>query len=59
VIDVQKVDFVSVPIRNPQAARGFYGEILGLPPSPHNPYEFETPDGNVLILHRRYVPIGG
>jgi catechol 2,3-dioxygenase-like lactoylglutathione lyase family enzyme len=121
VIDVQRVDFISVPTRDAQAARSFYEEILGLPPSPHNPHEFETPnvtlalwepeaqgvpfaantagialrvpdveaarkrlesqgvrflgdtidtgvchmgffydpDGNVLILHRRYVPIGG
>lgn len=121
MIDVQKVDFVSVPTRDAQAARRFYGEVLGLPPSPHDPDEFETPnltlalwepeaegepfaantagialrvpdvpaarqrleangvrflgetvdtgvchmgffydpDGNVLILHRRYVPIGG
>ena len=121
MIDVQKVDFVSVPTRDAQAARSFYEEILGLPPSAHNPHEFETPnltlalwepeaqgvpfaantagialrvpdvgaarkrlesqgvrflgdtvdtgvchmgffydpDGNVLILHRRYVPIGG
>jgi catechol 2,3-dioxygenase-like lactoylglutathione lyase family enzyme len=120
VIDVQRVDFVSVPTRDAPAARRFYEEILGLRPSPHNPDELETanltlalwepeaqgvpfaantagialrvpdvgaarkrlesqgvrflgdtvdtgvchmgffydPDGNVLILHRRYVPIG-
>jgi catechol 2,3-dioxygenase-like lactoylglutathione lyase family enzyme len=44
VIDVQKVDFVSVPIRDAPAARRFYGDVLGLRPSPYNADEFETPN---------------
>jgi catechol 2,3-dioxygenase-like lactoylglutathione lyase family enzyme len=118
--DVQRIDFVSVPTRDVVAARHFYADVLGLPPSAGNPDEFETanvtlalwqpeaegvefaantagfalrvpdvpaaraeletrgveflgetvdtgvclmaffrdPDGNVLILHRRYAPIG-
>jgi catechol 2,3-dioxygenase-like lactoylglutathione lyase family enzyme len=44
VIDVQKVDFVSVPTRDAPAARRFYGEVLGLRPNPHNADEFETPN---------------
>jgi catechol 2,3-dioxygenase-like lactoylglutathione lyase family enzyme len=121
VIDIQKVDFVSVPTRDAEAARKFYGEILGLRQNPRDSHEFETanvtlalwepeaqgvpfapntagialrvsdvgaarrrlessgvrflgdtvdtgvchmgffydPDGNVLILHRRYAPIDG
>jgi catechol 2,3-dioxygenase-like lactoylglutathione lyase family enzyme len=119
VIEVERVDFVSVPTRDVIRARRFYGEVLGLRPSTNNPDEFETtnltlalwqpeadgvpfapntagialrvgdveaaidrlraagvefigetldtgvclmgffydPDGNVLILHRRYAPL--
>jgi catechol 2,3-dioxygenase-like lactoylglutathione lyase family enzyme len=118
VIGVERVDFVSIPTRDPERARRFYGEVLGLRPCAHDPDEFETanvtlglwepeaegvpfapnpagialrvadvaagrerleaagveflgetvdtgvchmaffrdPDGNVLILHRRYAP---
>jgi catechol 2,3-dioxygenase-like lactoylglutathione lyase family enzyme len=116
VIEIERVDFVSVPTRDVARARRFYGELLGLPT--RDPDEFETanvtlglwqpeaegvefspstagialrvpdveaarerlvaagveflgdtidtgachmaffydPDGNVLILHRRYAP---
>jgi catechol 2,3-dioxygenase-like lactoylglutathione lyase family enzyme len=43
VIDVERVDFVSVPTRDVERARGFYGELLGLP-SRGDPDEFETPN---------------
>ena len=118
MLDVEGVDFVSIPTRDLERARCFYGETLGLRPSRHTPDEFETanvtlglwlpeadgepfepntagiglrvpdvaaarreleqagveflgdtvdtgvchmaflydPDGNVLILHRRYAP---
>ena len=118
MIDVERVDFVSVPTRDPARARRFYGETLGLRPGAGAADEFETanvtlglwepeadgeqfepntagialrvadvaearrrleregveflgetvdtgvchmafckdPDGNVLILHRRYAP---
>jgi catechol 2,3-dioxygenase-like lactoylglutathione lyase family enzyme len=120
VLNVEGVDFVSIPTRDLERARSFYGGTLGLPPSAHTPDEFETanvtlglwspeaegepfepatsgialrvadvaaareeleqagveflggtvdtgvchmaflrdPDGNVLILHRRYAPLG-
>jgi catechol 2,3-dioxygenase-like lactoylglutathione lyase family enzyme len=120
MLEVEKVDFVTVPTRDVARARRFYSETLGLPPSPHTADEFETanvtlalwepesqgvrfepntagvalrvadvataretleragveflgetvdtgvchmafcrdPDGNVLILHRRYAPLG-
>ena len=120
VVDVERVDFVSVPTRDVERARRFYGEVLGLRGNADNPDEFETanvtltlwapesqgvtfepntagialrvpdveaarrelvakgveflgetvntgvchmgffsdPDGNVLILHRRYAPRG-
>jgi predicted enzyme related to lactoylglutathione lyase len=121
VIGVERVDFVSVPTRDLDRARRFYGEVLGLARSRTNPDEFEAanvtltlwqpeaqgvpfsptsagialrvadvsaarerlvaqgvqflgdtvdtgvclmgffydPDGNVLILHRRYVTPDG
>ena len=121
MIDVERVDFVSVPTRDPARARRFYGETLGLRPGAGAADEFETanvtlglwepevdgeqfepntagialrvadvaearrrleregveflgetvdtgvchmafckdPDGNVLILHRRYAPPTG
>jgi predicted enzyme related to lactoylglutathione lyase len=121
MIEIERVDFVSVPTRDVERARGFYGRTLGLPSNPHTPAEFEAanvtlglwapeedgeefqantagialrvpdvaearrrleeagvqflgdtvdtgvchmafcydPDGNVLILHRRYAPHAG
>jgi catechol 2,3-dioxygenase-like lactoylglutathione lyase family enzyme len=116
-MQVERVDFVSLPTRNMERAKQFYGEVLGLPSHDYSPYDFETsnvtlelwepeeqgvpfepntngvalrvpdveaaveelrqagaeimgirdsgvchmgfvkdPDGNVLILHRRYAP---
>lgn len=119
-IEVERIDFVSVPTRDAERARRFYRDTLGLPESVHGSDEFETanvtlalwspeaegevfapntagiavrvpdvaearrqlelagvaflgetvdtgvchmafcydPDGNVLILHRRYAPPG-
>jgi catechol 2,3-dioxygenase-like lactoylglutathione lyase family enzyme len=44
MLDVERVDFVSVPTRDPARARRFYAGVLGLPPSTRNPDEFETPN---------------
>jgi catechol 2,3-dioxygenase-like lactoylglutathione lyase family enzyme len=33
MIDVEKVDFVSIPTRDVMASRRFYGGVLGLPAS--------------------------
>jgi catechol 2,3-dioxygenase-like lactoylglutathione lyase family enzyme len=44
MIEVEQVDFVSVPVRDVERARRFYGEVLGLPPSRATPDEFETPN---------------
>ena len=41
-LDVECVDFVSVPTRDLERARRFYGDVLGLPPSRRTPDEFET-----------------
>jgi catechol 2,3-dioxygenase-like lactoylglutathione lyase family enzyme len=118
LIEVERVDFVSIPTRDIERAKRFYGETLGLPSNSWSPHDFETsnvslelwepeaqgepfepnrngialrvadvgaavekldgggaevigirdsgvchmgfvkdPDGNVLILHRRYAPL--
>ena len=44
MLDVERVDFVSVPTRDADRARQFYADVLGLPPSDLNPDEFETPN---------------
>lgn len=44
VLDVEHVDFVSVPTRDADRARRFYADVLGLRPSDVNPDEFETPN---------------
>jgi catechol 2,3-dioxygenase-like lactoylglutathione lyase family enzyme len=117
LIEVERVDFVSIPTRDIERAKRFYGGTLGLPSHSWSPGDFETsnvtlelwepeaqgepfepnrngialrvsdveravedlraagaeiigvrdsgvchmgfvedPDGNVLILHRRYAP---
>jgi catechol 2,3-dioxygenase-like lactoylglutathione lyase family enzyme len=42
MIDVERVDFVSVPTRDAERARRFYGDVLVLPAARGNPDEFET-----------------
>src|SRR5688572_22664615 len=42
VLNVEGVDFVSIPTRDLERARRFYGETLGLQPSLYTPDEFET-----------------
>ena len=39
-MQVEKTDFVAVPTRDPERARRFYGETLGLRPDEHAQYEF-------------------
>jgi catechol 2,3-dioxygenase-like lactoylglutathione lyase family enzyme len=36
---VERVDFVTIPTRDPDRARAFYHETLGLPLDPNNPRE--------------------
>jgi catechol 2,3-dioxygenase-like lactoylglutathione lyase family enzyme len=44
MLEIERVDFVSVPTRDPERARKFYGDVLGLPQSDVTPDEFETPN---------------
>jgi len=51
VIDVQRVDFIRVPVTDMEKANHFYGEVLGLERNPNSPaedwVEYET--GNVTL----------
>jgi catechol 2,3-dioxygenase-like lactoylglutathione lyase family enzyme len=44
VLDVERVDFVSIPTRDVARARRFYADVLGLEASEVSPDEFETPN---------------
>jgi predicted enzyme related to lactoylglutathione lyase len=53
VIDVERTDYVSVPVGDLERATAFYGETLGLrsnPKAPESNPEFET--GNLTISLR-------
>jgi catechol 2,3-dioxygenase-like lactoylglutathione lyase family enzyme len=41
-IAIERVDFVTIPTRDPGHARAFYNGVLGLPSKPGSPEEFET-----------------
>jgi catechol 2,3-dioxygenase-like lactoylglutathione lyase family enzyme len=43
-VEVERVDFVSIPSRDAEAARQFYGETLGLRTDPNANYEFWAGD---------------
>jgi catechol 2,3-dioxygenase-like lactoylglutathione lyase family enzyme len=44
MIEVEQVDFVSVPTRDLPRAIAFYREVLGLPESEHSDGEVEAPN---------------
>ena len=51
MIDVQRVDYIRIPVRDMDKASHFYGEVLGLERNPNSPggdwVEYET--GNVTL----------
>ena len=51
MLDVQRVDFIRVPVRDMDDANHFYGEVLGLERNPNSPgddwVEYEA--GNVTL----------
>jgi catechol 2,3-dioxygenase-like lactoylglutathione lyase family enzyme len=50
VLDVEKVDFVSVPVSNVERSKRFYGETLGLPANERaNPDYPEFEAGNLTL----------
>jgi catechol 2,3-dioxygenase-like lactoylglutathione lyase family enzyme len=38
-MQVERVDFITIPTRDSERARGWYRDTLGLPADPHNPDE--------------------
>jgi len=47
VLEIERVDFLSVPTRDVERARRFYGELLGLPT--RTPDEYETPNVTLAL----------
>jgi catechol 2,3-dioxygenase-like lactoylglutathione lyase family enzyme len=47
-VRVERVDFVSIPVRDRARARGYYGALLGLARGGPAPDEFEA--GNVTLV---------
>jgi catechol 2,3-dioxygenase-like lactoylglutathione lyase family enzyme len=50
-IDVERVDYIRVPVKDIEEAKQFYGELLGLPLNPNSPDEdwLEFEAGNVTL----------
>ena len=51
MIEVERVDYVRVPVTDMEQANHFYGELLGLPRNPNSPDEdwVEYEAGNVTL----------
>ena len=47
-MQVEQVDFITIPTRDVEGSRRWYREVLGLPTDPNNPAEVATP--NVTLL---------
>jgi predicted enzyme related to lactoylglutathione lyase len=51
MVEVERVDYIRVPVRDIEKAKHFYGEVLGLEQNPNSPgndwIEYET--GNVTL----------
>jgi catechol 2,3-dioxygenase-like lactoylglutathione lyase family enzyme len=63
LIQVERVDYIRVPVTDIEKAKHFYGELLGLPRNPHlddeDRVEYELPPRTLAlrvpdVLHRRY-----
>jgi catechol 2,3-dioxygenase-like lactoylglutathione lyase family enzyme len=51
VIEVERVDYIRVPVTDIEEAKHFYGEVLGLPRNPHLDHQdwVEYEAGNVTL----------
>jgi catechol 2,3-dioxygenase-like lactoylglutathione lyase family enzyme len=51
LIDVQRVDYIRVPVKDIREAKRFYGEVLGLQENPNSPGDdwIEYEAGNVTL----------
>ena len=54
MITVERTDFVSVPVTDLERSTRFAGETFDTGVCHMAP--FHDPDGNALMLHRRYAP---
>jgi catechol 2,3-dioxygenase-like lactoylglutathione lyase family enzyme len=43
-MDVEQVDFVTIPTCDAERSRAFYRDVLGLPADPNNPAEIAAPN---------------
>jgi len=65
LVEVEQVDFISIPTRNVNRAVAFYRDVLGLPESERTPAEVETPNVTLSFWNpeedgEEFVPsIGG
>ena len=54
MIDVQRVDFILVPVRDMEKANHFYGEVLGLKRNPNSPgddwVEYEAANVTLAVM---------
>ena len=54
MIEVERVDYVRVPVDDIEAAKHFYGEVLGLPRNEHLDHEdwveYETPNVTLAVM---------
>ncbi len=54
MIDVQRVDFIRIPVTDMEEANRFYGEVLGLERSPNSPVEdwveYETSNVTLAVM---------
>jgi catechol 2,3-dioxygenase-like lactoylglutathione lyase family enzyme len=51
LIDVERVDYIRVPVKDIEQAKHFYGEVLGLEQNPNSPGDdwIEYEAGNVTL----------
>jgi predicted enzyme related to lactoylglutathione lyase len=54
VIDVERVDYIRVPVDDIEKAKHFYGDVLGLPRNPHLDHddwiEYETSNVTLAVM---------
>ena len=65
MLEVEQVDFITIPTRDVSRAIAFYRDVLGLPVSEHNAEEVETPNVTLAFWNpeqdgEEFVPnVGG
>ena len=54
MLDVQRVDYIRVPVRDMEKANHFYGEVLGFARNPHSPgddwVEYEAANITLAVM---------